>query len=139
MTIDPQLRQDCHLLGTLDRAGLLLHRNASVGWLILVPDTDALDWQQLDDAEHDRVVSQVRALSAFAADWFTADKINVASIGNIVSQLHVHIIARHVGDACWPQPVWGHLQAWCDYGQDTIQAIGDTLARDQGLTPGLYP
>lgn len=136
MYIDPQLLDDCHVLGMLDRAGLLLHRNASIGWLILVPDTDVIDWQQLDDSEHDRVVSQIRGIAAFVSDWFAADKMNVATIGNVVAQMHVHIIARHVGDACWPKPVWGHLETRRDYTASEIDAMRKALAGEHNLVPG---
>ncbi|MDA3921048.1 MAG: HIT domain-containing protein [Salinisphaera sp.] len=95
MEIDAQLIHDCFHLGQLENSSVLLNRNAAVGWLILVPATNAVDWHQLDDAEHERVTGQMRLLSGWAADWFHADKMNVASLGNSVRQMHIHIIARH--------------------------------------------
>lgn len=133
MDIDPQLTQDCFTLGQLDDATLLLQRNAAVGWLILVPDTEAVDFHQLDDAEHERVTTQMRSLTAWAADWFEADKMNVATLGNSVRQMHIHIIARHVDDPCWPLPVWGFLDTQRTYDQATLDSIRSSLQQTHGL------
>ncbi|WP_353250899.1 HIT family protein [Salinisphaera sp. T31B1] len=135
MTLDPQLLSDCHLIGTLDRATVLLNRNACVGWLILVPATEAVDWHELDDAEHDQLSLQIRALSGFTARWFAADKLNVATLGNVVRQMHIHLIARHYDDACWPQPVWGHLTESREYAAAEIEALRQALDTELGLTP----
>ncbi|MES1939857.1 histidine triad (HIT) protein [Salinisphaera sp. T5B8] len=138
MQIDDQLLADCHVLGQLDHASVLLHRNAAVGWLILVVDTDAIDWHQLDDAEHARVSAQVRALSRFVAHEFEADKLNVATLGNQVAQMHIHIIARHQNDPCWPRPVWGNLDESRDYSATMITTLRDRLVGELGLeTAGL--
>lgn len=126
--LHPRLAADCHLLGRLERASVLLHRNARIAWLILVPDTDARGWHELDDAEHDRISGQVRDLSITAGDYFKADKMNVASIGNEVPQMHIHVVARHENDACWPKPVWGHLPAGPDYSAERVTAITHMLA-----------
>lgn len=137
MHIHDTLRADCHVLGTIEAATVALHRNAEVGWLILVVDTEAVDWHQLDDAEHARVSAQVRALSAFGADWFDADKLNVATLGNQVPQMHIHVIARHRGDACWPQPVWGHLESQRAYTAAEVDALRRALAASSlNVTPG---
>ena len=138
MHIDDQLLADCHVLGQLDHASVLLHRNAAVGWLILVVDTDAIDWHQLDDDEHARVSAQVRALSRFVANEFEADKLNVATLGNQVAQMHIHIIARHRNDHCWPRPVWGNLDESSDYSATMIATLRDRLVGELGLeTAGL--
>ncbi|GAB3670174.1 HIT domain-containing protein [Salinisphaera aquimarina] len=136
MNIDPQLLRDCHVLGTLDRATVLLNRNASVGWLILVPETEAIDWHEVDDAEHDQISAQIRQLSGFTARWFSADKLNVATLGNVVAQMHIHVIARHHNDPCWPRPVWGHLDVVRDYPAAEVDALQHALSDDMGLVPG---
>lgn len=136
MEIDDRLLADTHRLGTLERATVLLHHHTAVGWLILVPDTDAQDWHELDDAEYERINSQVRALCGWAAEWFAADKMNVAALGNQVAQMHIHIVARHRDDACWPEPVWGRLpQANIGYDETNITALRENLAHDLRLTP----
>lgn len=136
-TLHPRLAADTHRLGRLERATLLLHRNAHVGWLILVPDSDAEDWALLDDAEHERISQQTRALAVFAQHWFSADRINVASIGNVVAQMHIHIVARRHNDACWPRPVWGHLpEPGPSYAPDARQALVEALVARLGLRAG---
>lgn len=136
MNIDPQLLHDSHVLGTLDRATVLLNRNASVGWLILVPDTEAVDWHELDDAEHNQISLQVRTLAGFTARWFAADKLNIATLGNMVSQMHIHLIARHRTDPCWPKPVWGHLDVTRDYKAGDVAAIRAALDAELDLAQG---
>ncbi len=134
MNVDERLLADCHRLGTLERATVLLHRNAAVGWLILVPDTGAEDWHELDDAEYERVNAQIRALCGWSAEWFDADKMNVATLGNQVAQMHVHIIARQRNDACWPAPVWGRLpESNSGYDEATVAGLRAALARDLRL------
>lgn len=133
MEIDAQLIHDCFHLGQLENSSVLLNRNAAVGWLILVPATNAVDWHQLDAAEHKRVTGQMRLLSGWAADWFHADKMNVASLGNSVRQMHIHIVARHLSDPCWPLPVWGFLETRHRYTNDAVRQITDALVRDLDL------
>lgn len=139
MKIDPQLLRDCHVLGTLDRATVLLNRNASVGWLILVPDTEAIDWHELDDAEHDQISAQVRSLAGFTARWFASDKLNIATLGNQVSQMHIHLIARHHSDPCWPRPVWGQLDVQQDYPDARIRDLQKALDEEMDLVTAAVP
>ena len=136
MTIDDTLLRDCHVLGRIDHAAVLLNRNAAVGWLILVPETAAVDWHALDDAEHARISGQIRALSAAVMAHFRADKLNVATLGNEVRQMHIHVIARHHDDPCWPKPVWGHLTTHRDYAGTEISALRAKLADRLGLIEG---
>ncbi len=134
MRLDARLERDCHCLGVLNDSLLLLHRNAAVGWFILVPDTDAIDWHELDDTELTTVSHQTRALSAFAKRYFRADKTNVAAIGNAVRQMHIHIIARTRHDPCWPDAVWGHLEDQRDYDMADIAGLIAALSGELGLT-----
>ncbi|WP_158583517.1 HIT family protein [Salinisphaera sp. Q1T1-3] len=128
--LHPRLVADCHVIGRLERATVLLHRHAAIGWLLLVPDTDATDWQELDDAEYERIALQLRQLSAFACDWFEADKMNVAAIGNEVAQLHIHVVARQYDDVCWPKPVWGHLPgSGPAYDAETLERLITDLSQ----------
>lgn len=110
--LDPGLAADTHLIGELPLSRLLLMDDARFPWLILVPriagareliDLDSMD-QQLLLAETVRVG---RALESFQP----LDKLNIAALGNVVAQLHVHVIGRREQDAAWPAPVWGHGEA----------------------------
>jgi diadenosine tetraphosphate (Ap4A) HIT family hydrolase len=106
--LDPQLDADTHRIGDMDFTRVLLMDDARFPWLILVPRvpnvrelTDlALDDQHRLLHEIDRTA---RVLHAIAKP----DKLNIAMLGNVVAQLHVHVIARFIGDDAWPKPVWG--------------------------------
>ncbi len=108
--IHPQLLDDCHYLGRLPACDLLLHCNASLPWFILVPETRLADFLDLP-TEHREAVSEDCALvSRFIKEVLGFDKVNFAGLGNVVPQMHLHIIGRSSVDPCWPQPVWGNLE-----------------------------
>jgi len=106
-TIDSRLETSSFPVTSLGLCDLRLHSNATWPWLILVPRrenmSDLIDLAAADQAaamyEIDRVAQTLRKLT-------NAYKLNIASIGNVVRQLHIHIIARQEGDAAWPAPVW---------------------------------
>ncbi len=139
MRLDARLERDSHCLGVLNDSLLLLHRNAAVGWFILVPDTDAIDLHELDEADLVAVNHQTQALSAFAKRYFKADKINVAAIGNVVRQMNIHIIARTRHDPCWPNAVWGNLENQSDYEMTDIAGLIAALSSELGLTMARRP
>jgi diadenosine tetraphosphate (Ap4A) HIT family hydrolase len=106
--LDPQLAGDTVAVGDLALSRVLLNDDANYPWLILVPRRAGLvELTDLDNAGQDTLMDEVsqaaRALKAVTG----CDKLNVAALGNVVSQLHVHVIARFHGDAAWPNPVWG--------------------------------
>jgi diadenosine tetraphosphate (Ap4A) HIT family hydrolase len=107
--LDPRLAADCHRLGQLGDAELLLMDNAHFLWLILVPHCTQREWYELDLAQQQALLTSINTLSGFIKQQFPSDKLNIASIGNIVSQLHIHIIGRRHDDPCWPGAVWGTL------------------------------
>ena len=107
--IHPQLLADCHYLGSLTGAEVLLHRNAVLPWFILVPDTQLNDLLDLPEHHRDRVMADCAAISAYIKQVLGFSKVNFAGLGNVVPQMHLHIIGRQQGDSCWPQPVWGNL------------------------------
>ena len=86
---------------------MLLHHNAEVLWLILVPHSEHTEFYQLSSAQQQRLLGEINRLSSCLQDEFGSDKINVATIGNVVSQLHIHVIGRRHDDAYWPDVVWG--------------------------------
>ena len=131
-TIHPQLLTDCHRLGRLPATHLLLHKNAAVPWFILVPETTLRNLLDLPTGERDAVLADCKRVSDYLIGTRGDTKVNVAWIGNVVPQLHVHVIGRDPADACWPKPVWGHLETVRDYGPDALAAIGAALlsARD---------
>jgi diadenosine tetraphosphate (Ap4A) HIT family hydrolase len=126
MQIHPQLQQDCHRLGKLQACTLLLHKNALVPWFILLPPGEQSELYQLDPALQQQVQGEINQLAAFVKEHFNADKLNIATIGNIVPQLHIHIIGRFRNDFCWPAPVWGQ-SGRADYAPAEITAIRQAL------------
>ncbi len=105
--LDAQLQRDCFLLGRLDFCQLLLMNNASVPWFILVPATALTEVIDLDASRQALLQVEINALAAFVRASFVTDKLNIATIGNVVRQLHVHVVGRRANDYCWPGVVWG--------------------------------
>ena len=82
--------------------------NADYPWVILVPRiSNITEIYQLTEIDRKKLDFEVNEISKKLSDYFKADKINIASIGNIVSQLHIHIVVRNKKDLSWPETVWG--------------------------------
>lgn len=110
--LDERLQQDTVTLGNFPLCRLLLMNDASYPWFILVPRREEVsELFQLDPADQQLLWREATALAEIVKDTFGADKMNVATLGNVVSQLHMHVIARRRGDAAWPAPVWGFQSA----------------------------
>ena len=106
--LDTQLEKDSYLLDCYDEIQIRTINDGRYIWFILVPAIPGIkDWQDLPEAIEAKLIYLTRRLSMSLSITQKPDKINVAAIGNIVSQFHLHIIARHKGDASWPNPVWG--------------------------------
>ena len=73
----------------------------------MVPETSAIDFFEIENSQQQIILQNINTLSAVLKKEYQADKINVATIGNIVKQMHIHIVARHENDYCWPGVVWG--------------------------------
>lgn len=133
-TLHPQLDADCHSLGSLAVTRLLLHKNAQLPWFILVPETHGSDFLSLDESLRAQVVNDCSLIADYVRSELGYPKINFASIGNMVPQLHMHVVGRKEGDACWPQPVWGNLPAGPAYTENAIEEIKISLSQGYGLT-----
>ena len=119
--LHPTLAADCHDLGSWREVRLLLHRDAHVRWLILVPETFATEWHELPHALRDRLAAASSALSAMLRSELACDKVNIAAIGNLVPQFHFHVIGRWRTDPYWPGVVWGRVEPGCVYGEDEVE------------------
>lgn len=132
--IHPQLLHDCHRLGQLRLCHVLLHKNAAVPWLILVPETaltgDLLD---LPGQVRNMAMDEAALVARFLKTEFAVSKINFAAIGNVVSQLHLHVVGRRATDPCWPAPVWGNLVDADGYSSARIAILAATLAQNHSL------
>ena len=133
-SIHPQLIADCHHLGALEVCEVLLNRNALVPWFILVPHTELEDVLDLPAQLGGRVLAECAAISAFVKGELGYSKVNFAGLGNVVPQMHLHIIGRSETDACWPQPVWGALHRGDDYEPETLLRWQSSLVVQSGLT-----
>lgn len=91
---------------------ILLKNEAQFPWFILVPEVPRgiEDLHQLDEATFSTVMQGVREVSQFVSSYFTPEKLNVACIGNVVRQMHIHIVGRSPGDSAWPGVVWGYFE-----------------------------
>jgi diadenosine tetraphosphate (Ap4A) HIT family hydrolase len=106
--LDPRLLQDTLPIGDFPLCTLLLSNDSNYPWFILVPKrADISEVFQLSETEQMQLWKETITLSAVLDRTFQADKMNVAALGNVVNQLHMHVIVRRVGDAAWPAPVWG--------------------------------
>ncbi len=111
-SLHPQLEQDAETIGDLALSRLLVSRDANYPWLLLVPRRPgASEIIDLDAADRRQLMTEIAAVSGALKTLTACDKLNVAAIGNMVPQLHIHIVARRRDDPAWPKPVWGAAPA----------------------------
>ncbi|QIH10383.1 MULTISPECIES: HIT domain-containing protein [Pseudomonas] len=126
-TLDSRLQQDTVLIGDFPLCRLLLSNDANYPWFILVPRReDISELFQLDVTDQRQLWQETTALAELLKDSFDADKLNVATLGNVVSQLHMHVIVRKRDDAAWPAPVWGKHPAK-PYTAEQIEQVRERL------------
>jgi len=126
--LNKQLANDTHQLFDQEKFLILLHKNATIPWLIIVPKTEVTEVFELSDAMQKSLNQRIKIIAQHLKDKFHTDKINVAAIGNVVSQLHIHVIGRKTEDACWPNVVWGRDYKRVEYIQEQITEIKKRLA-----------
>jgi len=108
MILHPQLTSDCIVLGKFSLCAVLLMPDAHYPWLILVPQRDNIrEIHELCEADQQQLMRESCLVSQTLDELFHADKINVAALGNMVPQLHIHHIVRYKHDVSWPAPIWG--------------------------------
>jgi diadenosine tetraphosphate (Ap4A) HIT family hydrolase len=132
-SLHPQLAADCATIGDLPLSRLLVLKDANYPWLVLVPRragaSDIIDLAESDQHSLTAEIAQAsRALKAVTA----CDKLNVAAIGNVVPQLHVHVVARRTTDPAWPRPVWGAVPPRT-YDPAALQAFVETMRKTLGI------
>lgn len=107
-SLHPQLAADTHLVASLELSELRLMDNRLYPWLILVPRVEAaIEWFDLPESAQHGLLAEMGVAGRLLRELHAPDKLNVAALGNVVAQLHVHVIARFRDDAAWPRPVWG--------------------------------
>jgi diadenosine tetraphosphate (Ap4A) HIT family hydrolase len=103
-----QLKKDSIEIGRFSLCQLLLINDSQYPWFVLVPERmDLTEIYQLSEQEQILLQQESSFLASTLANCFKADKMNIAAIGNLVSQLHIHHIVRYKNDIAWPAPVWG--------------------------------
>ncbi|MGY0557154.1 HIT family protein [Lysobacter sp. A421] len=110
--LDPRLADDTHPVAMLELSELRLMDDANHPWLILVPRIEHMvEWIDLDPDQQAQLTREIDLASRALQQAFRPHKLNVAALGNQVSQLHVHVVARFESDIAWPRPVWGTVSA----------------------------
>lgn len=106
--LDRQLANDCVVVTDLELCRVLLMNDKRYPWLVLVPRVHGLvELSDLDRAGQHRLLDEIDLADTALRQLGSFDKLNIASLGNVVAQLHFHVIARRIGDDAWPAPVWG--------------------------------
>ena len=138
--LDQRLQQDTLTLGDFSLCRLLLSNDSNYPWFILVPRINGIsEVFQLDVADQQQLWQETTALAQVLNDGLAADKMNIGALGNVVSQLHVHVIVRKRDDAAWPAPVWGKhpAQPYTDAKVAAIRArLRELLPADFVFTQG---
>ena len=133
-SLHPQLAADAHGVGDLALSRVLIIKDSNYPWIILVPRrpgmTEILD---LDPTEQAQLMGEITRAGAALKKITGCGKLNIAALGNVVPQLHVHVIARSRSDPAWPHPVWGKLKPRC-YGRVTLERFATSLGEALGLS-----
>lgn len=126
-TLHERLAADTVPLGDLPLCRVLLMRNRLFPWLILVPRrAGAVEIHRLSVADQRQLTQETSAAAQVLEQMFQPDKINTGALGNVVSQLHIHVIARRRTDPAWPGPVWGSGHA-ADYAEGEAERLAAAI------------
>jgi len=134
--LDPRLASDCIILGEMRLSLLLLMNNALVPWFILVPRRNETELFELSKDDQLTLLEEINLLSVFIKTVLGAEKLNVAAVGNVVRQLHIHVVGRSSTDFRWPDVVWG-AEEKRPYAAEEVAAIRKTL--EKWLPEGCRP
>lgn len=111
-SLHPALKKDCIELGHLKLCKILLMNDSQFPWLILVPTIENLtEIHQLSSDNQQLLMQESCKVAKLLAEHFNADKMNIAALGNMVPQLHIHHVVRFQNDKAWPAPIWGKFDA----------------------------
>ena len=127
--LDPLIERDTVPVGDMPLCRVLLIKDANYPWLLLVPRRpDIVEIIDLAEVEQAQLMTEISRVARALKEVTRCDKLNIAALGNVVPQLHVHIIGRRAGDAAWPRPVWGVMQP-LPHDAEEVQTFISTLRR----------
>jgi len=127
--LHPRLEADTIFVTDGPLSRILLMNDSRFPWLILVPRTPAVELFDLDEKARAILTEETARAGRVLKDWTRADKINTGALGNVVPQLHMHVVARKIGDAAWPGPVWGKGLAEPYTGGKAGEIVAELCAR----------
>ena len=131
MNLHPRLEADSDLLGYMNLCQVRLIRNKAFPWILLIPNqNDIVEITDLSENDQQQLMREIAQASKAMSTLYSPDKINVGALGNMVPQLHVHVIARFKDDGAWPGAVWGS-------GVDENYSDADLSATKDKLTKAL--
>lgn len=105
-TLHPQIEADSTFITDLKLCQVRLHNNAAFPWVMLIPRVNVIEIVDLSETAQQNLMKEICQASTVMRQLFKPTKLNIASIGNAVSQIHVHVVARYDTDKAWPRTVW---------------------------------
>ncbi|HEY0219959.1 MAG TPA: HIT family protein [Afipia sp.] len=133
-TLNPHLAGDTVDIGDLPLSRVLIIKDSNYPWLLLVPRrSDASDLTDLNEVEQSQLMTEINRVARALKEVTKPDKLNIAALGNLVGQLHIHVIARRTSDVAWPRPVWGAAPA-IGYDPEEMNAFKTALRKKIWLT-----
>jgi diadenosine tetraphosphate (Ap4A) HIT family hydrolase len=120
--LDSRLERDSYSLFEDGELLIRVSKNSLFPWFLIVPKTERIDYFQLESDLKERVATISDRLSLFLKNVIGVDKVNIASIGNVVPQLHIHIVGRYFNDPCFPNPVWG-CDKFDEYSEERLNSF----------------
>ena len=131
-TIDPGFDKLSFRLGKFELSHVLLMNNAEIPWFMLIPETEEVELCDLASDTQDQLFAEINVMSLFVRRQFAIDKLNIACNGNVIRQMHWHVIGRRFDDFCWPDVVWGK-EPPSVYRQSEVARISSVLETDAAL------
>ncbi len=124
--VDPRLQADSCLIAQCQLSQVRLMNNRLFPWMILVPNVQQYEIHHLDSSQQALLQQETATIAQFLETTYKTDKINIGAIGNIVRQLHIHIIGRFESDLAWPGVVWG-IKEIKPYTSEQMKVISNNL------------
>jgi diadenosine tetraphosphate (Ap4A) HIT family hydrolase len=131
-SLHERLLGDTFEIGRMELSRLLLMNDRSLPWLVLVPEREGLtEICELSARDRSALIEEIAVLSELIRKLYKPDKINVGALGNLVPQLHIHVIGRFLNDRAWPGPAWGAGPA-TPYDEVTARTEGERIRGELG-------